>query len=343
METQPLISIAITTFNRIDFLKDLIKCLLTQDSDHIEILIGNDYTKHTLKHTDLELPVDFKNVKIFNHPENLGEYENLIYLFKKSTGKYFTWQFDDDFYSFDYLSKMKSSIEKYNPDCVYCNFGFLYGKERLVNKNNNTHQIKEYTGKSFIVDYCNRKVNTMGLTGMYKKTFIEDIGFLPLATEGKYALYSEYLLLINSVKLNSIIYHEEKLIFNRIHSGSFSFESSDSVYFYNAGKGFLKLANDILKNKNKNLKKKVIKFFLISVIKTNFTKSNFKDMKKAYNSSILNLYQTKDLTTKFERLVIFLKFPLYALKSILYPRKYFSYFHKIKNNSFLKNFIEPNF
>ena len=344
METQPLISIGITTYNRIDFLKKLVQCLVKQDSQNVEILIGNDFVKQKINFSDLDLPFNVKNIKIFNYPVNLGEYKNLVYLFKKSTGKYFTWQFDDDFYSFNYLRKMKVSINKFNPDCIYSNFDFLYDKEEYNQLGNNkVLKVKKYSGESFIINYFKRKTPTMGLTGLYKRSFLEKIGILPLATKGRFALYSEYLLLIHSTKLSSIIYHEEKLIFNRIHSGSFSVDSSDSQYFYDAGQGLIELASDIIENEK--LKRKVMKFFSISIIKTNFSKSksDYKNLTNAYDYSISILTTIKNYTSKLERLIILSKLPLYALKSILYPRKYLSFFHKIKTNSFIKYFIEPNF
>ena len=345
MENQPIISIGITTYNRVDFLKDLVQCLINQDSQNVEILIGNDYVSKKISFSDLELPKNTSNVKIFNYSINLGEYENLIYLFKKSTGKYFTWQFDDDFYSFDYLSKMKKSINKFTPDCIYCNFDYLYDRESLNVNTNKPFEVVKYNGSSFINDFCNRKTPTQGLTGLYKRSFIEKIGILPIATKGRFALYSEYLLLIHSSKLKSIIYHKEKLIFNRIHSGSFSVNSSDSQYFYEAGQGLIKKNKDILKNEKYDLKIIIIRYFLKSVIKTNFTKSkvDFINIGKSFDYSIKVLDSTKHFLSKYERTKILFNIPLYIIKSAMYPRKFFSIFHKLKNKTLLRHFFKPNF
>ena len=63
METQPLISIGITTYNRIDFLKKLVQCLVKQDSQNVEILIGNDFVKQKINFSDLDLPFNVKILK----------------------------------------------------------------------------------------------------------------------------------------------------------------------------------------------------------------------------------------------------------------------------------------
>ena len=102
--TNPLISIAITTYDRVSLLEETINCVLKQSYSNIEVLIGNDNTKRDIKSL---FPNIYDNrIKWINHEHSLGYIDNVNMLFDMSTGDYFTTISDDDLLDFDFLQKM---------------------------------------------------------------------------------------------------------------------------------------------------------------------------------------------------------------------------------------------
>jgi glycosyltransferase involved in cell wall biosynthesis len=347
LEKEYLISIGITTYDRLNFLKILVGELIIQKQDNYEILIGNDFVEKKLTYEDLGIN-KASNIKIFNHSKNLGEYENLKFLFQNSSGDYFTWQFDDDCYSQNFLKFVRRSIINLRPDCIFCNYSFIYDDEKLDIKSvDKTPHAEKLSGAEFLKKFCKRLVPTMALTGVYKRSFIEKIGILPLATEGKYALYSEYLLLLKSINLESIIYCKEALVFSRIHSGSFSVNNDESNYFYKAGVGFMRQALYILKSQDDGFKEEILLYFLRAVIRTNCikTKISFSGIVKLYqiNDEVFHLIGNNLLNKRAVRLLFKIKIVLWIITSAIYPQKWLSYLHKLKTKSFLSKMLKPSF
>src|SRR4051812_39807614 len=97
MSAFPQITIGITTYNRIGYLRECVNSLLASSYQDFEIIIGNDYVQQTLQCSDIG--VTDPRVRILNHPVNLGELGNLKALLNAARGEYFTWQADDDYYS----------------------------------------------------------------------------------------------------------------------------------------------------------------------------------------------------------------------------------------------------
>ena len=102
--TNPLISIAITTYDRVSLLEETINCVLKQSYSNIEVLIGNDNAKRDIK--SLFPNINDNRIKWINHEYSLGYIDNVNKLFDMSTGDYFTTISDDDLLDFDFLQKM---------------------------------------------------------------------------------------------------------------------------------------------------------------------------------------------------------------------------------------------
>ena len=109
---KPLFSIGITTYNRIEMLRQLVNSIINQDFQDFEIIIGNDYQKELL--TFDILGIYDQRIRIINHQENLGELGNMNFLLSEGKGRYFTWQFDDDLCGLGYLRESYLALNKFN-------------------------------------------------------------------------------------------------------------------------------------------------------------------------------------------------------------------------------------
>jgi glycosyltransferase involved in cell wall biosynthesis len=248
----PIFSIGITTYNRINLLNQMIQSLLHQDFSDYEILIGNDYQALPISREMLD--VDDERIIIVNHEQNLGERENMNSLLKMAKGMYFTWQFDDDLCASDFLSMTYRTLREFNfPKCVFSSFCYIYGNANFSFPISRNSRSSLLSGSEFLRLYLSGRIRVLGLGGFHDTDYLRTLGGASRLTDGKMALYSEYLLIVNDGLLPDVAYINAKLVGNRVHDDSFSSKSSDVELFSHAGVRFIHesiliLSQDSLKN-----------------------------------------------------------------------------------------------
>lgn len=146
IDPQPFFTIGITTYNRKDLLKQLLDSILLQSFKDFEIIIGNDFQNEPLSQFDLGL--NDSRIKIINHETNQGELNNMNLILQHANGKYFTWQFDDDYCGPDFLISSYNAILEYNyPMVVLSSFDYIYEGNKPVINNFNIPATTLYKGK----------------------------------------------------------------------------------------------------------------------------------------------------------------------------------------------------
>ena len=319
------LTIAITTYNRKEDLEQLISNI--QDNlfkYNYEILIGNDYQGELIEFND-------RNIRVYNHKINLGEYENICFLLKKSKGEYITFQFDDDRYSPKFFEKIEFILLK-KPDYIFSDFDYYY--DNLLAPIVENYKNHEYSGKEFKRKFFLRSHKTMGFTGIFKKEVLLNNGSIPKFCNNSFAVLSEYGLILNINDSNQIIFIDEKLIFNKIHGGSFSLISNDFESFYEASISLI----EYIKTKNLHSSDYEIakKYFYRAILRNLVQKAKLKQLYKIIllQYKIGELYKLP-LTFYF----VFFKF----LKKVLLLFFSFKTLHSLRNkNSFFKLF-KPSF
>jgi glycosyltransferase involved in cell wall biosynthesis len=243
----PFFSIAITTYNRIDLLKKMLNSLLLQDFTDFEVIVGNDYVPEPL--TKEILGIDDSRIKIINNTLNLGELGNMNSLLEVARGKYFTWQFDDDLCAPSFLRCMYETLTRFQfPKCIFSSFAYAYGDNEYKFVLYNKYRPSLYTGRGFLRAYLGGKVQASGLGGFHETNYLREIGGAERLTNGRMALYSEYLLILRDSLLPDIGYIKERLVIYRVHDDSFSHKSSEVELFKQAGLGLVKKALVIFMN-----------------------------------------------------------------------------------------------
>src|SRR5262249_23161831 len=107
----PRFSIVITTYNRLEMLRECLASLVCQPGEDFEIIIGNDYQLLALT-PDL-LGSDDPRIRIINHPSNLGERNNINALLEVASGQYFSWIADDDLFAPTYVASMRNGFNQF--------------------------------------------------------------------------------------------------------------------------------------------------------------------------------------------------------------------------------------
>ncbi len=285
MNNFPLISIGITTYNRVEMVSDLINKFLNQEYFNIEILLGNDYQDKLL--TNESLNIYDKRLKIFNHQHNLGELNNLNFLLEKSNGTYFTWHFDDDSINSLFLKSVSLAIvDNSFPKCILTNFEYIYNNEPIKNRDFKIEKINHLSGIKIFNLYTERKIHLCSLAGVYDTNYLKSLGGVKRLSSGHMALYSEYLLIVQLSNLDKIIYLDHPLVYNRIHDGGFSANSKDYILFREAGFNLVKESIDLLVNQNSNNFKPANLTYLLDISLSNFVVRSSINPAKNYKSFI---------------------------------------------------------
>jgi glycosyltransferase involved in cell wall biosynthesis len=251
LSNKPFFSIGITTYNRLELLKQTIKSFLSQEYLDFEIIIGNDFIEKPL--TSKMLGFNDSRITILNNRENLGELQNMNNILNNANGKYFSWHFDDDYCAPNLLLEVYNSLCKTNfPICCFTSYDYIYGPSSPADNINvcKTSEYISYSGKEFLRTYLSGKIKVLGLGGFYKSNYLTSLGGAPKLCDGRIALYSEYLLLIKTSELPKIIYINSKLVYCRIHNNSLSAANLNVELFKKAGINLIKESLPIISNNN---------------------------------------------------------------------------------------------
>jgi glycosyltransferase involved in cell wall biosynthesis len=114
MVEQPLVTVAIPTWNREASLRSALKSVLEQDYPRIQVLVGdNASTDGTMSIRD-DLAGD-PRVEWIRHATNIGPIANFERLLSAARGDYFMWLADDDRVSRGYVRRCVETLSAPNP------------------------------------------------------------------------------------------------------------------------------------------------------------------------------------------------------------------------------------
>ena len=109
-KNNPLLTIAIPTFNRPKFLKEALNSAVNQSTkEYYEIIvIDNSFDKEIIKKVDKLVNTfsHLKNIRFYRNENNIGMFGNWNECLKKANGKYITLLNDDDLLDFHFVENV---------------------------------------------------------------------------------------------------------------------------------------------------------------------------------------------------------------------------------------------
>lgn len=242
----PFFSIGVTSFNRPELLGVCLRSILAQTFGDFEVLVGNDDPANSL--TVELLNIYDSRIKIINHPTNLGERGNLNTLLGASTGAFFTWQADDDFYDPKFLEAVASALKSVpSPGVVFTDFRVVRGDtvSGAVPPVGVIPVSRTMTGETFLRMYLSGTIRAMGLVGVYPAEYLRKEGGARDLVPAPIAVMSEYYLLLRCSKLREIAYIDAPLVVYRAHDASWSGGGASSALVEEAGLNLITGAIDV--------------------------------------------------------------------------------------------------
>jgi len=176
MKNENLLTIAIPTRNRGNFLKETLESLVSQPLfDTINIVVCNNNSDDNT-HEVLSKYETIPNILIYHNSETLSIDENMIKVAKFVTSKYFLWLGDDDLIKKSKLKEILGILNNGNYDLILLNaeyisvdFATSYGTTLSLNEN-----ITYTVPKDFFKQHCFNTpfgsviLNTKGFTKSLK-------------------------------------------------------------------------------------------------------------------------------------------------------------------------------
>ncbi len=242
MLMSPLFTIAVTTYNRKDMLKECLASISQQGFTDYEVIIGNNYTEEAL--TREALGISDPRVRIVNHPDDLGQLGNMNYLLHRARGRYFTWLADDDLLTPQCLEALNQALNQFSyPRCVFC----LYddGAEYVpVPAADVSTRSRVMNGSVFLQRYLSRKLKLIGCYGGLETEYLREIGGIQKLGNG-FSPYADNLIAIQAGLLDKVAYIDVPLFFFRTHDQSLSYTSSNLTAYASAQQELLSICEGI--------------------------------------------------------------------------------------------------
>lgn len=284
---QPHFSIAVTTFDRVDLLRETIASILAQSEEDFEILVGND--NQSRKCASLFPDLVDQRIRWIDHPENLGYVGNINRLLYLSRGRYFTSLSDDDLFHPHFLKEVKAILEhKVDASVVFTDYADDF--ECLGSAPEDGSSVTCFSGEVWLEGYLSKSIRAIGCYGVFKKAFFQSLGGVhTLGSDAHFSPYNDNLLAVQAAQAEGILYLPKKLIYFRLHAGSPSYSADSVDAFSSAQQDFIEMAEMVFdrvsESGSENLyMHHLLKWFIADYFHVNLNskKLNFFEMAKYY-------------------------------------------------------------
>jgi len=116
----PLVSIGMAIYNRPNSLKIALNSIKNQTYSNLEIIVSDDCSPNKeVAFVVEQFITNGMHITFYKQNKNLGSIANWDFVLRQSTGKYFLWADDEDYFDSRYIEKLVDCME-FNPDLVAC-------------------------------------------------------------------------------------------------------------------------------------------------------------------------------------------------------------------------------
>ncbi|TCC97565.1 glycosyltransferase family 2 protein [Pedobacter hiemivivus] len=218
MNTAPLISIALCTYNGSRFLEKQIMSILNQTYKNIELIVVDDCsTDHTFE-IIAQLASQYPQIKPYRNSENLGFNKNFEKAITLSAGAYIAISDQDDIWLKDKLQRLIDHIgDKW---LIFSNSEWVDEEENMLGRQMlaPNFELKDRSFKSVLF----YNIFT-GHTILFSRDLLDYI--LPIPSNGYYDWWMGFVALYH----NKITYLNECLTLHRIHSTSVLYKEKNQT------------------------------------------------------------------------------------------------------------------
>lgn len=239
---QPTITVGVTTYHRPGLLRECVRSILDQEYANVEVLIGNDYSPEPVTQKSLGTGNN-PRIKIVNHRENIGAYQNNYFLLREAKGDWFTWLADDDLMHPKFLQLAYEALSGSDAMSFFCSYAAAADPAGIFpGESGNYGELRIYEGADFIGEYAARRIRAVGSYGVFRREILKDIDCVPRFGSGL-AVYVDTFIPVVTASCGRVAYRSADLVFLRTHPGSQSASSNRLEDYASAQGAFLRELN----------------------------------------------------------------------------------------------------
>ena len=224
--TSPLVSVAMPTFNRPEYLRRALEGVLAQTYTNLEILVGDNGNSSVTR--EIVESLNDPRITYIGREKNLGMALNVLSLFKQGHGEYFCVLADDDFWGEQFIAKLVTALEQ-NPKAgmAFSDYFVVDGQSDV--QLDATEAATREWGRdqlepglhvpAFDIGLIKRNISLVASVFRRKSVNLEN--FL-LETANTYDLWLFYLALEHG---GGAFYEPDRLMYCRVHTGQDSVNS----------------------------------------------------------------------------------------------------------------------
>jgi len=230
MNTTPLVSVVLLTYNRPDFLREALNGAISQTYPNLEILVCDNASDQST--TDTIRAFKDSRIQHVRREKNIGMTANAQAGFQAARGKYLTNLHDDDLWKPTFIEKMVAALEA-NPQAV-----LAFSDHSIIDPFGTVDQIATIRNSAL---YTRTKIKP-GLHQPFKKLALVDLA-VPIAMAtvfrkegidwsdfaGLPSVYDYWLAYLASRDGAACYYVNEKLTYYRHHGQSESTQQRQRV------------------------------------------------------------------------------------------------------------------
>jgi len=120
MDSKPLVSVGLPTYNRAPGLKRAIESVLDQDYSNFELVISDNASTDETEALCLEFQRHDNRVHYLRQQTNQGPIANFQAVFDQAQGQFFMWLGDDDWLDHNYISRCVAYLREHPDHSLAC-------------------------------------------------------------------------------------------------------------------------------------------------------------------------------------------------------------------------------
>ena len=242
--TRPFFSIGVTTYDRVELLRETLDSIRNQSFRDFEVIVSNDNPKREIA-ADSLLCNDAR-FRFVNQEANLGEFGNMNYLLNAARGEYFSWIADDDLYAPNFLEEAYRNIRRHpGVRCVFTSFGVTRKPGDMASVAAQEGEL--FTGREFLGRFLSGRARAIGVMGVFQTEYLKQLGGLEDVSRDNRGLLSEYLLVIRAAALDRMCYIDSPLAYYRAHDEAWGIRNTDIGIYQIAGRNLVRMCVDIFR------------------------------------------------------------------------------------------------
>lgn len=236
---EPLISIALCTYNGANFLPQQLDSILNQTYKHIELVVVDDGSSDGTKEILKQYAAKYEHIKLYSNKKNIGFNANFQKAISYCSGDFIAISDQDDIWLENKLELLYQNIG--NNWLIFSNSSFINEEEKIISGQilNENFSLKDKTYKSLLFSNF-----VTGHTSLFSKEFTPFL--FPISNEGFYDWWMGFVAIYHK----KITYLGQKLTLHRIHSNSVMYRDEKTKSLEGRGERYREIIDNLAITKN---------------------------------------------------------------------------------------------